>query len=469
MDRRAFLQTATSGFAGALMTARLDNRSASARTLQGSGPQFELPATDAILVNPGVGLETFHQFNADLPESRRSALPPCSIAYFRFYWDKLEPREGAYNFDLVGSLLDQASSQGQSVALRFMPTSKGGSSTPAWYRESAKGFTYKTGNREGWAPDHNEPRFLASQEALVAAFGERFNGDPRLIRMEIGSVGFWGEWHLTSTEPRLPEINEDNAVKVVDMYLRHWDRTPLCMLIHRPATLRYALKHGTGWRADSLGDYGHFSETWHHMRDSYPAKLKEAGALDMIPRGPVAFEPPGTMRDLERYVPSHGGYDAMYDQALAWYGSAFNPKIDPIPEDQFPSIRRFLARCGYRLALRQMQIASPPRAGDQTLAITATVENQGVAPPCKPYRLSLRLDRGGQPIVLHAAVDPRDWLPGIHRIKEELALSDPIPAGDYQLSIALLDPSTPRPAVELANQGKAPDSWYPLGTLTITG
>jgi hypothetical protein len=38
-----------------------------------------------------------------------------------------------------------------------------------------------------------------------------------------------------------------------------------------------------------------------------PGKLAEAQAADAWENGPIVFEPPGSMRDLERYEPSRGG------------------------------------------------------------------------------------------------------------------------------------------------------------------
>jgi hypothetical protein len=129
----------------------------------------------------------------------------------------------------------------------------------------------------------------------------------------------------------------------------------LSMLIGYIPGLRYAVSKGAGWRADSLGDYGYFSDTWCHMFNSYPQNLEQAEALDAWKNGPVAFEPPGSMVDLEKHVPAKGGgYDKMWDKALEWHGSAFNAKSKPILSHQVPSIQHFLRRCGYRFTLNRI-------------------------------------------------------------------------------------------------------------------
>jgi hypothetical protein len=431
---------------------------------------IEPQATDEILANPGMGFETFHGFNGDDRIKRADHYPNCSIAYFRFYWDKLEPQEGTYDFDLIDSLLEQARENKQDLALRFMPTSSADLSkgTPKWYMQKGKGYAYTKQGRKGWAPDHNDPRFLAKQEELVGALGERYNGHPNIIRMDIGSVGFWGEWHLSHTEPQVPMISEENAARVIDMYLRHWSRTPLSMLIGYVPGLRYAVSQGTGWRADSLGDYGHWSDTWCHMFNAYPQKLAAAGAHAAWKNGPVAFEPPGSMRDLERYVPSRaGGYDRMWSQALQWHGSAYNAKSGSIPASQVASIERFLKRCGYRLALRRLVAPRTLPAKQRRLPVTMDFENAGVAPPYRDYVLALRLTGGRDPVILPCRVQTSEWLPGRHEVAETLTLPEPLADGRYALAVGLLEPTTRRPAVRLANKGADRHGWYHLATVKV--
>jgi len=85
---------------------------------------------DEVLVNPGIGFETGGCFNGD---RKVRNYPVCSIAYFRFYWDRLEPEEGRYAFDLIEQLLTKARERGQDLALRFMPMDTD-PKAPAWFR-----------------------------------------------------------------------------------------------------------------------------------------------------------------------------------------------------------------------------------------------------------------------------------------------------------------------------------------------
>jgi hypothetical protein len=429
---------------------------------------------DDILLNPGIGFETFHCFNGDKSVPNH---PECSIAYYRFYWDQVEPEEDKFDIALVESLLAKARSRKQQLAVRFMAMDTV-PKTPAWYQKKGAIVRYTVKRRsrlnpeappvevETSAPDFNSPYFHERQQALLQAFGSRFNGHPDLLRMEIGSIGRWAEWHTAGTPVPMP--SEENALRTIDYHFKYWDRTPLVMLINYVPGLRHAVSRGAGWRADSLGDYAHFSQTWSHMVNAYPEKLASAVAADAWRRGIVTFEPPGNMLDLERYVPSiGGGYDAMWDQALRWGASSFNGKSTPIPDSQLAPMQRFLRRCGYRFVLRSVAHSRTANPGE-AFRVMLNLDNTGVAPPYRAYELALRLRRGAEPPLIQTlAANLHTCLPGKRSLDTRVDLPAATPAGDYQLAIAILDPHSRAPDVKLANAGIGPDGWYPVSTLTI--
>ena len=71
--------------------------------------------TTDLLVNPGMGWTTFHSYNGD---DKNRGYPPSSIAYFRLYWDQLEPEEGQYRWDIIDDIMANARRHRQDVALR---------------------------------------------------------------------------------------------------------------------------------------------------------------------------------------------------------------------------------------------------------------------------------------------------------------------------------------------------------------
>ena len=93
--------------------------------------------SDEVLVNPGMGFTTQSSVDGAV-----SGYPTSTIAYYRWYWDELEPEEGRFNWPMVDSVLALVRQHGQRLATRIMPAN-GEPHVPHWYRETgAKGFEY---------------------------------------------------------------------------------------------------------------------------------------------------------------------------------------------------------------------------------------------------------------------------------------------------------------------------------------
>ena len=63
--------------------------------------------------------------------------------------------------------------------------------------------------------------------------------------------------------------------------------------------------------------------------------------------------------------------------------------------------------------------------------------------------------------------DIRSWLPGDVVYDNAVFIPADMPAGPYELAIAIVDPVSNAPKVKLAIAGMEPDGWYPLGTIRV--
>jgi hypothetical protein len=89
--------------------------------------------------------------------------------------------------------------------------------------------------------------------------------------------------------------------------------------------------------------------------------------------------------------------------------------------------------------------------------------NAGVAPMYHDYQLALEI--GSAVIPLEANV--REWLPGDSVWENTVAVPWDLKPGKYRLRVALLDPATHVPAIQLAIAGRQSDGWYDLGDITV--
>jgi hypothetical protein len=77
----------------------------------------------------------------------------------------------------------------------------------------------------------------------------------------------------------------------------------------------------------------------------------------------------------------------------------------------------------------------------------------------------LALEIGAAVIPLEA--DIRQWLPGDSVWENTIPVPWDLKPGKYRLRMALLDPATYRPGIQLAIAGRQSDGWYDMGDIIV--
>jgi hypothetical protein len=430
--------------------------------------------THHVLVNPGMGIQTFQRYNGDalnpgvkwseegpvqllVPPSTKPDFPGSTVAYCRWHWATLEPEQGKVKWEIIDLALEQAKRHGQRLAIRLMPYDPK-HELPEWYRKSGARRANNDSAKDGkiWQPDFSDPLYYKYWSALVNDAGKRYDGHPYLDSVDISTVGYWGEgW-----SNYMPEFAVQR--KLIDVYLKAFRKTPLLMNFDEPEALQYGTSHGAGWRFDCLGD---MRKGWAAMLDSYPEQIVRTGIQNVWQNEPVSLETCGVPESWLR-----SGYDVNYilSEALRWHITTLNVKSSAIPAPWKNEFEDFERKMGYRFALRRAEWQEEVRAGQPT-GLTTWWVNEGVAPIYRPFVLAFRFSSPERIAVLRTDADIRKWLPGDALFEDPLFVPEDLPAGNYEFSVALLDPITLQPGIRLAIEGRGNDGWYGLGKIRVSG
>ena len=427
--------------------------------------------SDAVLVNPGMGFTTQSALDGDVP-----GYPKSTIAYYRWYWDELEPQEGKFNWAMIDSVIAAAKARGQRLATRIMPAN-GKPRVPDWYRKTgAKGWdfiaesTQNAGKTDpSWMPDHEDPLFAKYMGRLVKEFAKRYDGHPDIDHIDIGSYGHWGEWHLSFVKEKR-NYDFDLKKMIIDWYLEGFKKTPMVIPEDAEDGLIYATEHGVGWRADCMGDYGP-PNNWNLMTRYLQLPKAYPSVGEAWKTSPVAFESCSTM---ETWLAAGRDIDFIYSACLELHTSILNNKSSAIPPEWWPATEKFLKRMGYRFVVRSVRHEKWLEPGN-TLNLEMLIDNIGVAPPYRGYVPVFEIRRAGtrsrRDIILTSKADwdTRKWLPGRYDQKTAIKLPDDIKPGRYLVYFCLADPYTMEPAVQLAVDGGDAQRWYSWTTFKVVG
>jgi hypothetical protein len=412
---------------------------------------------DSSFSNPGRGFATTGRvFNKDVTDVPR--YPRSGIVQIRRYWDQLEPKRGEIRFAMIDSILDEAQKEGQQMVFRVMNQNVK-MRLPKW--------VVKEGVKKGATDPYDNPVFLREQKKLIKALAQRYDGDPRIAFIDIGTVGQWAEWHTTMEGQGIKMPSKKNQKKIIDWYVNGFKKTPLVMQIGgaRNGMLHYAISKGAGWRADCWGGYG---KVGFHSMEKYPKLLSKARAYNAWKHAPVALEPCYTMK---KWVEEDWDFDKNLSKALQWHASVVHNGDQSIPKEYWPKVKKFERKVGYRFVLEELKYPSTVKSGTKMNYIMKW-KNAGDAPIYYNYPLAFRFratEDSSKSFVVKTNARIKKWMPGESTIKSKVKIPKDISPGKYHVDIGILNPETGKPMINLAIKGKTHDGWYEVGNIKFGG
>ena len=385
-------------------------------------------ATDEALINPGMGLVHYayssriwaYDTGLEPGDTLDDLIPGTSVVYMRLPWSYLEPEEGVYRWDILDVKARQWIAAGKKLAFRIAVMDHTMESIPGWARAvGIKGRRYPYRFREGAAewfePEWDDPVLLAKHEAFLRAFAKRWDGNPDVAFVDVGSFGAYGEGHgpsLNRLRYKEGNTNEiDRLAKLhIDMARRCLPNTYLVIsddvggsmnLDPDCKIMAYARSLGIGFRDDSIFCARRPPRWWSH----------EGWARQFAKTLPVVVE---TCHHVRR--DKAGGGDAkeqawfpeMLLQNLVEYQASYYT-VQSFPKHlvnthHAPILKQLALRIGYRMELREVAFPDRVVAGSP-VTIESTWVNVGVAPMYAGASLAWNL-LDGNGTVAWSIVDP---------------------------------------------------------------
>ena len=443
--------------------------------------------TGLALVNPAMGW-TLH-FYSNVPSNYGSKLTPAdtlddfpglSTVYLRLPWAFLEPEEGKFNWAILDTPAQRWIAKGKRIALRLTCSENWMKyATPEWVKNAgAKGAFYqfnkgRVENSNTWDPFYDDPVYLKKLDAFLEALARRYDGNPNVEFIDVGTYGMWGEGHtFMSSKQDTIEIQKLH----IDLHLKHFKKTLLCISDdyaghNKPGKnfpiTDHALAHGVTLRDDSI------------LVQPPPNSWYHAGMAQAFwPKFPVILE-------HEHYAGSRkkGAWSGdLLIKAVEDYHASFM-SIHGWPRDILSENRETIdkinQRIGYRLQPLEVTWPKTVEIGKASFKVKWTWANKGVA-PCYPGGfpcLTLKDAEGGIVSVLtDESLDLRSLKVGppgaapVTQLESEFTIGLVAPVtrpGIYDLFISVgTRDGSPRIALPLS--GDDGQHRYRLGTVTLT-
>ncbi|HMF71795.1 MAG TPA: beta-galactosidase, partial [Flavitalea sp.] len=167
------------------------------------------------------------------------SFPGMDHLYLRLAWSYLEPQEGQYDWHRIDEVIKKYVPLGYGISFRISCKETGlypgrtgqelngvQYSTPIWVqRAGAKGVVAVNDGIKSWTPKWDDPVYLEKLDRFHKAFAARYDGQPWLRYVDVGSIGDWGEGHTSFSTKVPPTVAEVKAN--INVYLKNYKKSQL--------------------------------------------------------------------------------------------------------------------------------------------------------------------------------------------------------------------------------------------------
>lgn len=394
-----------------------------------------------------------------------------TLAYANLSWRDLEPAKGQYDFSLIEKENQFVYCREHNIRLILRlildyPGRLDESQLPQWLFNEIKGDgTWYANDLEhrGFSPNYANPVLIEAHQRLLAALGKQYDQDPLIAFIQLGSLGHYGEWHVSTNAGQMP------SPEITAAYVSHYQAAfpSKVFMFRRPVTQMSLLT--AGLYNDMIGDKSQTERWLNWIATGGDREFPDMVAVpDFWHQGPSGGE--FGFGDPYRFLD-----DKAYPETLRQIAASHTSVIGPNTPTQFASTEQrdnaldLLDHLGYRFRIRSASFARSAKPGSN-VALQIQGANLGNSPMyyAWPVQVQLLNSQGESMGQWRVKTDIRKWLPGEFVVSETLPLPENLSPGLYTWTFAILDPATGKSGIHLANKTIDEDGSIALGQIVIS-
>ena len=385
-------------------------------------------------------------------------------------WKDIEAVKGVFDFSTVETNYHFTTHRaaGKKMHVLFYmdwPGVAGHKDIPDWlYTEiSGDGTAYAS----GFSPNYENAIVIAAHARVMAAIGSRYNDDDFIWMFKIGSVGHWGECHTSYVAQGnpgcLPIASYQNQYYACyNTYLSN-----KCVAIRYPRQV--ALDYGYGIYCDILGVTVSVDWQLGIIADGYTDQSTSENPAcpdqwKVAPQGGEFGNYPGTQHFADdTFAETTRQIEALYTTWVMALGAGY--VVEDSDEDV--NFKALLKTLGYRFYLKSITY---PTSLTKNVAedVTMTWTNAGLAPFYYDWKVAIALIQDSKIVYTETTTfDIRDWQSGDYEESPTITVPTGVDAGTYSLQVAIIDPNTDEPGIELAMADGDAALWYTIGNVEV--
>lgn len=434
---------------------------------------------------------------------RNPNFAPAVDAYKRYLWSSVEPSDDVFDFSVIENDINAFvnGAPGRKYAFRLRMMRSTGNDLPAFMQNSTYTISCKQDDSSTFdnIPNWNNPQLIAEHEKLINALAAEYNDDPRVIWIDIGAYGNYGEWQNGSYDSDNNDPNcfatTETKETYIDQYNAAFPDTFLQISAVDDEPARYVLSlppspsgRYIGLRRDCFGRPDLYCGS--SINRDFDVISSAIDLWKYTPYVAEFFNPSAhTYPETYRVARFEAANTRM---AVLGNGNTINNwnLLDTTSQNEFNLLGMSL---GYKYRIRNVSLYGTIQAGE-TATATLTISNIGNTPTYEPWEVLLQLRDQNTDAVIYEedmSIDLKALLPTYHLASNEdtpvtyshgFSIPQSVVGGTYDLHVIVKDsrelPSNdpnyadkefnnPRNPMYIGAEGRESEGSYLLGPVTV--
>ena len=397
---------------------------------------------------------------------------PYSTVYSTITWKELEPTEGKYRWDLLEKCWGTHIKKGRQVAFRFQvlsPDENNLRTYPQWFIKknhlSEKSFSID--GVEGKAFDWNHPEFFKAHERLIHEMARRYDKNPNVAWVEIGSYGFWGEWHMHGNSELAASL--ETRTKIYHDYQKSFTSVPLVIPFDDKEISSLAVTDRHSVRNDCLGPK--------RSNNHFNRSMASLSTNILVSSHAHVFTPSELCGGPDRgeqyiYDLAKNDFEALKQQRISTIGPNGAEYLFTKDKELLEAMKQVNHHLGYKYVIRESQFTSVLMPEDD-FEIKILIDNSGSSSlPDKLFDTIISFESKSSKSNFYAETnekwDAAHWDPGEHILKFNYPayLLEP---GDYKVFLSLKDRRNKKSFLKFSNARQVDKTKIEVGYFKIIG
>lgn len=399
--------------------------------------------------------------------------PGMKNIYLRFDWADIEKEEGVYDWSYIDEIMNEWKKYGYEFGIRVCTyeVSKIRYAVPKWLVDMGiEGKFYEPENKDVvgcFEPIYSDPLYLEKLNNFIAECGRKFDNNPLVDFVEIGTFGAWGEGHNGFGMEKVYDI--ETIKEHINMHIRHFKNKTVLINDDTISHLRkvdekagaeimeYAMARGLGIRDDSVCvDYYCKTFGYNTLETDFYYKYFTDNAPTALELEHFAGISDENLADCFRYLEAlkagKATYSGFHGDPYIWY-------------ERFKYFTEYAAnRLGYWYFIDGVDL--PKSYSGMYTMMKIYIRNEGFSKAYHRYEIKILAEgENGNYIINSEFPDNRCWQGG-QSCEENIRLDfTNIPKGKYEIKIGMFEGTTP---IKLAlKEELLKDGYYKIADIEV--